>query len=279
LRRKDYSLDKVNAMSSSSVYEAYEAISYRLVRLSCVSAIAIGILCSMTACSDNLGDTPFRRRMEAEKSNKAAEGKVEAEPKTESALSESAQAEKAEGSKEGNQPEASKPEVKKPEVLSVAAKAPSPEKKTPEQIAKEQQQQAERDAVESATTRWLATVTSGRPNAAEEVMKLYADDAILLGTVSEQVRDTRAEIKTYFEYFTKLQKLSVSGYRSFIRVYGDTAINSGYYTFSYEKEGHTKVVPARYTFSYRRINGKWLIEDHHSSAIPKAPEKLAPAID
>jgi uncharacterized protein (TIGR02246 family) len=150
---------------------------------------------------------------------------------------------------------------------------------TPEAIAKEKQQQAERASVEAATTLWMATVTSGRPNAAETVMQLYAEDAMLLGTVSEQVRDQRSEIKSYFDYFTQLPRLSVSGYRSFVRVYGDTAINSGYYTFSYEKEGHTKVVPARFTFNYRRINGQWLIEDHHSSAIPKAPDKLTPAID
>ncbi len=275
LGRNGFSLNKVNSMSISSC----EGFSCRILRLTCRSAIAIGLLCALTSCADNPGESPFRRRSEAEKSNKASEHKSETEPhqpestQKVAAKPDAADTEKAEGTKAVVQKSA----VNKPEGVSVAAKAPA--KKTPEQLAKEQKQQTERESVDSATTRWLATVTSGRPNAAEEVMKLYADDAILLGTVSEQVRDTRSEIKTYFDYFTQLQKLSVSGYRSFIRVYGDTAINSGYYTFSYESDGHTKVVPARYTFSYRKINGKWLIEDHHSSAIPKAPEKLALAID
>jgi hypothetical protein len=155
---------------------------------------------------------------------------------------------------------------------------PTPTKpKTAAELAKAKQLQAERAGVEAATTLWMATVTSGRPQAAAEVMQLYAEDAMLLGTVSEQVRDQPIEIKRYFDYFTQLPRLSVSGYRSHIRVYGDSAINSGYYTFSYEQEGHTKVVPARFTFSYRRVNGQWLIADHHSSAIPKAPEALTPA--
>jgi uncharacterized protein (TIGR02246 family) len=292
-----------------SISSACEGFSRRILRLSCASAIAIGLLCSLTSCADNPTESPFRRRSEAEKSNQASEGKSEVKSEADKSEADKSEANKSEANKseanksEANkseaesQPEsphkvAAKPEAAKPEAAKPKAAEPEQaegtkdlnktevtKKKTPEQLAKEQKQQAERDTVESATTRWLATVTSGRPNAAEDVMKLYAEDAMLLGTVSEQVRDTRSEIKTYFDYFTKLPKLSVSGYRSFIRVYGDTAINSGYYTFSYEKEGQTKVVPARYTFSYRKINGKWLIEDHHSSAIPKAPEKLAPAID
>ena len=35
-----------------------------------------------------------------------------------------------------------------------------------------------------------------------------------------------------------------------IRVYGDTAVNTGYYTFSYTKDGETKSIPARYSFTY-----------------------------
>jgi hypothetical protein len=161
-----------------------------------------------------------------------------------------------------------------------AAPKNEPAKKlSPAEAAQEQQRLAEQRSVNAATTQWLATVTSGRPNAAPEVTKLYAPDAILVGTVSEQVRDTPLEIRDYFNYFTQLPRLSVSGYRPFIRVYGAMAINSGYYTFSYEKEGHTNVVPARYTFVYRKVKGDWIITEHHSSALPKAPEQLKPAVD
>jgi hypothetical protein len=51
-------------------------------------------------------------------------------------------------------------------------------------------------------------------------------------------------------------------------VYGNAAVNTGYYTFSYVKDGETKSLPARYSFTYDR----WMIVDHHSSAIPSPPK-------
>jgi hypothetical protein len=56
-----------------------------------------------------------------------------------------------------------------------------------------------------------------------------------------------------------------------IRVYGNTAINTGYYTFSYVKDGQPRTIPARYSFVYVKQGGKWLIVDHHSSAMPAPP--------
>ena len=53
-----------------------------------------------------------------------------------------------------------------------------------------------------------------------------------------------------------------------IRVYGDTAINTGYYTFSFLKDGESKSLPARYSFVYVKRNGDWKIVDHHSSKVP-----------
>jgi hypothetical protein len=53
-----------------------------------------------------------------------------------------------------------------------------------------------------------------------------------------------------------------------VRVYGNTAINTGYYTFSYVKDGETRRIPARYSFTYVKNGERWLIVDHHSSAMP-----------
>ena len=58
-----------------------------------------------------------------------------------------------------------------------------------------------------------------------------------------------------------------------IRVYGNTAINRGYYTFSYAKDGETKTIPARYSFTYVKDGDRWMIADHHSSALPAAPPR------
>ncbi|MEO1672813.1 MAG: DUF4440 domain-containing protein [Cyanobacteria bacterium J06631_2] len=136
-------------------------------------------------------------------------------------------------------------------------------------------EKAEND-VAAATDTWLDTVTSGSEGVVDETVALYAEDGILWGTVSEQVRDTPAEISDYFEYFAKLPELGVSSYKGCVRMYDENfAINSSYYTFTFSQDGETKEVPARYSFTYQK-NGsnQWEIIEHHSSASPEAPEAL-----
>ena len=68
-----------------------------------------------------------------------------------------------------------------------------------------------------------------------------------------------------------LPKATVKFGDQLIRVYGDTAVNTGYYTFSYTKDGETKSIPARYSFTYVKDGNDWKIVDHHSSAVPPPP--------
>ena len=138
-----------------------------------------------------------------------------------------------------------------------------------------QTEKAEKEVAET-TDIWLDTVTSGSEEVVDEVVALYAENGLLWGTVSEQVRDTPAEIRDYFEYFAMLPELSVSSYKGCVRIYDENlAINSGYYTFTYTKDGQTKEVPARYSFIYHKNgNNQWEIIEHHSSALPEAPEAL-----
>jgi hypothetical protein len=56
-----------------------------------------------------------------------------------------------------------------------------------------------------------------------------------------------------------------------IRVYGTTAVNTGYYTFSYTKDGESKTLPARYSLVFVKDWQNWMIVDHHSSAMPTPP--------
>ena len=103
-------------------------------------------------------------------------------------------------------------------------------------------------------------------------MPLYSDDAVLWGTLSPTVRADRAALRDYFvTAFKVLPGLKVTFGDQLMRVYGDTAVNTGYYTFSYVKDGETKSLPARYSFTYVKNGEHWLIVDHHSSAIPSTP--------
>ena len=49
----------------------------------------------------------------------------------------------------------------------------------------------------------------------------------------------------------------------------DAAIDTGLYQFTLtNRNGSRSVVNARYTFVYERRGGRWLIVNHHSSAVP-----------
>ena len=72
--------------------------------------------------------------------------------------------------------------------------------------------------------------------------------------------------------FKVLPGLKVTFGEQLIRVYGDTAVNTGYYTFSYVKDGEAKTLPARYSFTFVKDGGNWMIVDHHSSAMPAPPQ-------
>ena len=99
----------------------------------------------------------------------------------------------------------------------------------------------------------------------EQVAALYANNAILLPTMSNRVRHNHEEIKDYFVHF--LQKSPVGTIdESNIRTFGELVINSGIYTFSFKDGTSAK---ARFTFVYRNNGGHWQIIEHHSSQMPE----------
>jgi uncharacterized protein (TIGR02246 family) len=129
---------------------------------------------------------------------------------------------------------------------------------------------APRDDVAAATKAWIEAMNSRDP---EKVVALYDSDAILWGTVSPTLRDTPMAIRDYFKTlptFPPEFRGVVNEER--IRVYGDIAINSGAYTFSTMRDGKPATIPARFSFVYRNRDGRWLIVDHHSSAMPTPPQ-------
>jgi uncharacterized protein (TIGR02246 family) len=119
-----------------------------------------------------------------------------------------------------------------------------------------------KEDIAAASSAWGVALAEDTP---DKVMALYADDAVLWGTLSPKLRADREAMLDYFVGgFKALPNRKVAFGDQLIRIYGDTAINSGYYTFSYVKDGETKTLPARYSFTYRKSGDKWLIVDHHS---------------
>jgi uncharacterized protein (TIGR02246 family) len=123
--------------------------------------------------------------------------------------------------------------------------------------------------VAAAGQKWATIFAENNP---DTITQLYGKDAVLWGTLSPTVRSDPAAVKAYFVgAFQALPKATVKFGDQLIRVYGDTAINTGYYTFSYTKDGETKSIPARYSFTYVKDGNEWKIVDHHSSAVPAPP--------
>jgi uncharacterized protein (TIGR02246 family) len=104
------------------------------------------------------------------------------------------------------------------------------------------------------------------------VTALYADDAILLPTVSNVVRSGHELIKDYFVDFLKLKPQGRIIERFIDIINDNTVADNGVYEFTLIKNGKAEEVMARYSFIYKKINGKWMILVHHSSLMPESSE-------
>jgi hypothetical protein len=96
----------------------------------------------------------------------------------------------------------------------------------------------------------------------------YAPDSVLLPTVSNRARFTIAEKEDYFMHFLQRRPQGYIDDRM-IEVDCNSATDAGLYTFRFADGSSVK---ARYSFTYKKINGQWLITSHHSSGMPEKPE-------
>ena len=110
---------------------------------------------------------------------------------------------------------------------------------------------------------WNTALSTLNP---DTVTALYADNAVLLPTVSNQVRHNHEEIRDYFVGF--LQKSPQGVVDEFnVNILSDThATNSGIYTFTF---GDGSKVSARFSYLYVASDDGWKILQHHSSAMPE----------
>jgi uncharacterized protein (TIGR02246 family) len=127
-----------------------------------------------------------------------------------------------------------------------------------------------KEDVAAATQAWAEAMTS---HDVDRVLALYDSEAVLWGTRSPTLRDTPPALREYFNILRTVPpsyKAMLGEQR--VRIYGDIAINTGTYTFSEVRDGKEIPRPARFSFVYRNRGGRWLIVDHHSSAVPEPPK-------
>lgn len=116
-----------------------------------------------------------------------------------------------------------------------------------------------------ATEAWRAAYNSRDP---ARITAMYDADAVLWGTTAKKVAPNPAAIAEYFKDAAKRPNARVTFGEQHLRVYGDVATSTGYYTFSDVRDGKDIARPARYSMTFRLRDGKWLIVAHHSSEVP-----------
>ena len=120
-----------------------------------------------------------------------------------------------------------------------------------------------KDDVVALFKAWNAALATLEP---DTVTAMYADDAVLLPTVSNQVRHNHAEIRDYFVNFLQKSPQGVIN-ESNVHILSDShATNSGVYTFTF---GDGSTVTARFSDLYVATDAGWKILQHHSSAMPE----------
>jgi uncharacterized protein (TIGR02246 family) len=123
-----------------------------------------------------------------------------------------------------------------------------------------------RHEVMLATAAWIEAFNTRDP---QRIAARYAPDAVFWGTVSPTIRTTPREILEYFEASAaRRPTLRMSLGEQHVRVYGELAINSGYYTSRYMDDGREIATPMRFTFAFRKSADGWVIVNHHSSRMP-----------
>ena len=126
------------------------------------------------------------------------------------------------------------------------------------------------DITSELLQKWTSAVKGGDAN---QVVNLYHNDGILLGTFSNKERIGRGLILEYFENLLKspVEVEIVSIHPVFEQIEDDEkgvscAANSGLYNFV----TGGKTIKARFSFVYQNPgNGVWKIISHHSSVMPE----------
>src|SRR5438128_7977743 len=90
------------------------------------------------------------------------------------------------------------------------------------------------DQVAAATAAWRAAYNSRDP---ARITAMYDSDAVLWGTTAKKVAPNPSAIAEYFKDAGKRPNARVTFGEQYLRVYGDIAVNTGYYAFSDVQDG------------------------------------------
>ena len=128
---------------------------------------------------------------------------------------------------------------------------------------------SEREGIEIAHKMFQLWKKSLQKYDPEVMAKLYTDDATFLPTLSDKFEYGQKGAEEYFSSF--LQKYPDGKIiKEKIQAYDKVVVHSGFYDFYVVgKDSMEKLINARFTLIYQKVNGEWKISHHHSSLKPK----------
>lgn len=125
-----------------------------------------------------------------------------------------------------------------------------------------------KQSVEKTYYAWCSAIGTAKGDSAK-IVKFYAPNAILLPTLSSKILVNHDHgLDAYFKKLISYPNIQCKPQELVTQLFGNIAINSGLYTFSYVDHGKTTTIPARFSFVYKDDGQQWLIVNHHSSKLP-----------
>lgn len=108
---------------------------------------------------------------------------------------------------------------------------------------------------------WIQKIRTNDPN---QVTQLYHEDGLLLGTFSDLERNGHDLILEYFQHLLE-NEVNVKIITEHKKEYDSLIVSSGLYNFILKN----KVIKARFSFVFKRLDEGWKILSHHSSVLPE----------
>ena len=100
------------------------------------------------------------------------------------------------------------------------------------------------------------------------LQQLYAPGALITDDEYSAVPLSGGALPDFFDQMAQRPTARMRWMIGNLQLFGETAVRSGEYEFTEQADGQPKTRPARYSFAYQRINGRWLILLQHSTLRP-----------
>jgi len=115
--------------------------------------------------------------------------------------------------------------------------------------------------------RWAKALSAGN---LDEIVQLYAPDALFYGTTMPNVTATHDDLRKYFSATLPLKPTMKLAEHWTLEISNASVVDAGVYEFSRMRDGQLLSTRLRYSFVVAKRGDEWKIVHHHSSMMPAA---------